>query len=67
MQQVIRTFNIKGKKNLQEAIKMAKKEIKEWNKFLKLTEKELEKYTTKKIYLEIEKNDYKGFLMSKGK
>ena len=44
MKQQIRTFNIKGKKNLQEAIKMAKKEITYWNEFLKLTERELEKY-----------------------
>lgn len=47
MQQIIRTFNIKEKKNLQEAIKTAKKEIKEWNKFLKLTEKELLKLKNK--------------------
>lgn len=44
MQQVIKTFKINNKKNLQEAIKMAKKEIKEWNKFLKLVKKELDKF-----------------------
>ena len=47
MQQQIRTFNIKEKKNLQEAIKMAKKEITYWNEFLRLTERELLKLKNK--------------------
>lgn len=42
--QLNKKFKTNRKKDLQDAVKFGKKQIKNWTRFLRLTEKELEKF-----------------------